>query len=140
MGQSTDAIIAFGFDLGEDVSDIEAFAEAEDHEDGLQGFFDEMIDIKPYKTEGWISFDEDRRIRAEAPVALIRHCSADYPMYFLAVPGTEQRASRGSPVDLEKRLPEISSGQLSAFISWCMKYEIELPRSGPSWHIFSDWG
>lgn len=140
MGQSTDAIIAFGFDLGEDLSDFKGLTEARKHEDGFTAGFDEMIGIKPYKTEGWVSFAEDERIRAEAPVALIRHCSVDYPMYFLAVPGTEQRASRGDPVDLEKRLPEISSGQLSAFISWCMKYEIELPRSGPSWHIFSDWG
>lgn len=139
MGQSTDALIAFGFDLGEDIEDFDVFT-SDDEDLGIDEIFDAHIGVVPYKEPGWVSHDEDEKIRAAAPAELIRHCSGDYPMYFLAVPGTKKLARRGYPEAIDPGHMEVPAEKVSAFLEWCTKHGIEVPEEGPHWHLFSDWG
>lgn len=136
MGTSTDAILAFGFDLGEDVP-----------ENLLpDGDFDEFVKEQAgltspkhsnYESEEWKEhFAACRKAVEQFPVDLITHCSYEYPMYFLAVRGTEQKAWRGSPRSVDA--PEMSGKQILELKRFCEKHEIEWQE--PKWHIFSMWG
>jgi hypothetical protein len=136
MGQSTDALMAFGFDLGEEVP--ERFAA--DEEDGFEA--DEFLlrdydaGIPDWTPDGppdyWRKKDE---ALAKLPVDIITHCSGEYPMYFLAVRGTNRRACRGTPVAAEQY--QIGQDEIAALRAFCEKHGIEWQL--PKWHIFSMW-
>ena len=136
MGLSTDAIVAFGFDLGEDF-EFDGY-NPEDYDDGMSEYFDRLIGIKEWQSEGWVSFEVDEEIRKAAPVELVLHCSYDYPMYFLAVRGTVTESNRGYPVEFVPQT--IDQEQLDEFKSWCDKHNIELPEDAPKWYVFSRMG
>ena len=150
MGTSTNAILAFGFDLG--VEDTEELPEKMlednrdiDEEDGFD--FNRVaakmagIEQPSVKYEGneeaWRAYWKKQSDAAKAcPIDLITHCSYDCPMYFLAVRGTKIVANRGFP-ELAV-MPPISGDQLQALRDFCARYEIDWQE--PAWHIFSLWG
>lgn len=85
---------------------------------------------------GLDKYYEDRKKVAETcPVELIRHCSGDYPMYFLAVKGHTYSASRGYPVEVEDL--NVDPKALEAFKAFCAKYGIEYTE--PKWYLASLW-
>lgn len=141
MGVSTDGIIAFGFQVG-DEDETPAFLEnVEDHD------FEEVQarDLgleKPtttnYDDPVWSAYWKAKRERipAEHPADLVHHCSGEYPMYFLAVPGTEVKANRGYPKAFS--LPVITDEQINALRLWCEKHGVEWQE--PKWHLMSYWG
>jgi len=136
MGQSTDALMAFGFDLGEEMPESFTY----DEDDGFEA--DEFLlrdyDVTiPEWTPGigqdyWRKKDE---LIAGLPVEIITHCSGEYPMYFLAVRGTEHQARRGYPEKAPQRA--IEQSEIDALRAFCEKHGIEWQE--PSWHIFSMW-
>ena len=148
MGQSTDAILAFGFDLGEELPDrlLEAGGSYED--EGADGFEWQKVaaslaglappaeewseETKAQWREHWAAC---RAAEAAHPLTIIDHCSGDYPMRFLAVNGTCQRASRGNPHAIE--IPPIDPSSIEALRSFCETFGIEWRE--PKWHIFSMW-
>jgi hypothetical protein len=149
MGVSTDAILAFGFDLGdaEDMSLAERFGAAERDEDEEDFDFDDWIArqagaIYPAGHSGidspeYRAYSEKRDAAiAACPVEVITHCSYDYPMHFLALRGTERKAWRGHPVKVETPAPDAS--RLAAMRAFCEQHGIEWQE--PAWHIFSLWG
>ena len=74
--------------------------------------------------------------RDACPVEVIWHCSGEYPMYFLALRGTERKAFRGTPVAVGiPRQP--TKKELKAMAEFCEKHGIEWQN--PQWHIFSMW-
>jgi hypothetical protein len=131
MGTSTDAILAFGFDLGEELP--EALTQMDEDADeawDFEAWLEDRLGLtdKEYK---------ERRAAIDAfPFDLVIHCSYDYPMYFLAARGTEQTAKRGYPeaVAMKEATPE----QAHAMRNFCEEFGIEW--SEPKWHIFSLWG
>lgn len=145
MGQSTDATIAFGFDLGHELP--EKLQEwADEHNDGSF----EMCELIHYMAGGkpWSQnmtskqsdahFKEKREAEAAFPVDIVTHCYHEYPMYFLCIRGTENTATRGEPVSIQ--LDELNPApdwkdKIKAF---CDQWEIEYQE--PNWHIFSYWG
>lgn len=136
MTTSTDAILAYGFDLGEDRPEFL---------DGYEDFEDFIVEqarlIMPetddYKDPAWKAYWQAKREAVAAyPIELITHCSCEYPMYFLAVRGTEIQASRGTPVRLEMNLPPTKE-QLRAMQTFCEQRGIEWQM--PGWHLFSYW-
>lgn len=133
MGTSANAILAFGFDLGEELP--EALTHIDPEDDDADGWeFDQWI------VERLGLADQDYDVRRSAvqafPFDLITHCSYDYPMYFLAARGTEQVARRGYPtaVAMKEATPE----QVQAMRDFCAEFGIEW--SEPQWQIFSLWG
>ena len=142
MGQSTNAILAFGFDLGEPSEELlKAFGTDPDNDSSID--FEQWIETQAglvYPAGGtdkaYRAYRKARDAAAAAcPVDLITHCSGDYPMYFLAVRGTEMTAHRGDPtaVTIEAVAPE----KIQAMRELCEKHGIEWKE--PGWHIFSMW-
>jgi hypothetical protein len=146
MGTSTDAILAFGFDLGEqeELPDALLAACRDDDEGGFA--FDSLVAkeiglVEPthgnYEAPEWPAhWKAKREAEAAYPLDLIGHCSGDYRMWFLAVRGTEQRARRGSPVAINE-LPQPPADRIEAMRAFCEGYGIEWQE--PRWYIFSDW-
>lgn len=146
MGVSTDAILAFGFDLGdeEDVTLAERFG-AEEDDDSFD--FDEWIGkqagaVYPAGYAGinspeYVAYYEKLQAAiAACPVEVITHCSYDYPMHFLALRGTEARAWRGKPQTVQTEPPPPE--RIAAMRAFCEEHDIEWKE--PQWHIFSMWG
>ncbi|HEY5851270.1 MAG TPA: hypothetical protein VIT62_10960 [Lysobacter sp.] len=134
MGTSTNAILAFGFDIGEELPDS-LLPEDEDE------FFDFEEWLCGRLGLEWSEGRDDdywlkRRAAIEAfPVDLVAHCSGDYPMYFLAVRGTESTALRGTPQRVQLTPP--SEAAIICMREFCAEHGIEWRE--PDWHIFSMW-
>ncbi len=148
MGQSTDALAAFGFDLGssEDFEWPEALAVPDD--DGnpeawpdLSGYLERRAGLtKPttgdYKDPAWSAYwAAAREAEVAFPVDLVQHCSGEYPMWIFALRRTVQRASRGSPSALTAGI--ILGAEVAAMKALCE--EMGLPWSEPAWLLFSNW-
>lgn len=152
MGQSTDAIIAYGFDLGED------------HElpwaehDGIEEWWDELTGFEPsdYPFDENECYDDtpERRERVEAyfaeraewrrehplPIQEIRHCSGDYPMIFIAAKGSQIRAHRGypKPFAAQDLVESVGVREADQLIQFCIDHKIERPNP-IGWQLFSMW-
>src|SRR5688572_2990968 len=117
MGVSTDAIIAFGFDLGEELP--ESLMTDADGEESFDWW--NWLDIYLGLGE-----EEDYKVRSDArksfPLDVITHCSYDYPMYFLAISGTENRADRGTPEDVS--LSDVDAEKIEFMRAFCEKHGI----------------
>lgn len=143
MGQSTDALMAFGFDLGEDEELPEAFRESMRGEDGDD--FDPDValprdygfDVPQFSTV--ISYKKYAAARdaalAQIPVDIVAHCSGEYTMRFLCVRGTSVKARRGYPSEAPQRT--IAPSEIDALRAFCDKHGIEWQE--PRWYIFSMW-
>lgn len=144
MSQSTDAILAFGFNLTDEDEDIKEIFGV-DEEDEFE--FDEWLAtmagaIYPAGHAGidspaYVAYSNACKAAVAAcPVELVTHCSAEYPMYFLAVRGTVTTAKRGYPEAVFTYVPE--QERIDAARAFCIEMGIELQE--PQWHIFSMWG
>lgn len=138
MGTSTDAILAFGFDLGEELPEaLTAMPEDEDDSWEFEAWAAARAGLEPWSESRPDDYWERRRAAiAATPYDLITHYSYDYPMYFLAARGTEVRAYRGTPKEIDT--PEIPSATIDAMRAFCAEFGIEWQE--PRWHIFSLWG
>jgi hypothetical protein len=149
MGQSTDAKIAFGVDFGEDAEfPWERYEE-------VQWWRDLNEFVNPVPEPDWSSdrtkpqadrqekitayFDAQRAwdLANPCPVEVVSHCSGDYPMWILAVPGTHTSANRGYPAKLDPN-DFARNPNTTAFHEFCEKHGIELSEE-PAWLLFSNW-
>lgn len=141
MSQSTDAILAFGFDLGEmELEEIlKQDTNGEDFEDWLAT---QAGVVYPAGHAGIHSAEYEAYAAARhaaiaaCPVELVRHCSDECTMYFLALRRSVTRASRGYPEPIS--LTEPTPAQRDAMAMFCAGLSIEWQE--PSWHLFSYWG
>lgn len=81
-----------------------------------------------------------REVENKFPVEIGSHCRYDYPMYYLAVMGTETNAHQGDPTPI---------GDLNTYSSWktdldafMEEYGIEKPEgyNQPGWWMVSNYG
>jgi hypothetical protein len=141
MGVSTDAILAFGFDLGEELPEALLEVLAEDSYFTFEDFVLKLAGLvaPDYDKIGLPEWDDYRSAKSKAitefPVEIVRHCSGSCPMYFLSVNGTQQSARRGYPQDV--KLVDISEEQLARLKEFCERFGIEWQE--PSWQLFSYW-
>ena len=139
MGVSTDGQICFGiaFEEGSEFPwdrDEDADWDIEDWWRRLHGWneFWTEADIGYFDRQG--TFDAEHPM----PVQLVMHCSYDYPMYILSLPGTLIRASRGYPAELPSDMGERDGIPL---IDFCEEHGIELSEEQkPCWLLTSLWG
>lgn len=141
MGVSTDAIIAFGFDLGDELPDaLSDFMSEHEHDSELVLAADHGITLPEYMGRDYKEYAAARE-EALAPlkIDLIPHCSGDYSMWFLAARGSNKTASRGHPQALEVADLAASFGAevIEAMRAFCERHGIEWQE--PKWHIFSMW-
>jgi len=132
MGQSTDAILVYGFDLGEDWA-----------EDGLENMIPDDIIEKIQRMEGFYDLHEGitdylKANGVEHGVEIINHCSCDYSMKLLGI--EVSRAWRGDVrhldlVELEhRRRDEVwdEHVQLAANL-------LGIPEKDAGWLLVSMW-
>lgn len=145
MGVSTDAILAYGIDLGEEWHDKVPWGEEEDQdmEYWLYSLDPDRLDYDyemASEEEREAVWAVRREFIADFPVEDIHHCSGDYPMLFLAVRGTKVRASRGYPKKIEMADlhvdPFVAGRFLARLKGWGIEFEVE----DLAWHLFSYWG
>ena len=147
MGVSTDAILAYGFDLGEEEDQSMAERFGAQVEDGESFDFEDWVAGRSGAVypagHGGIDSPEYRAYAAKrdaaiaaCPVEMVMHCSYDYPMYFLAIRGTESRARRGYPQAVVAG--EVAPELVASARAFCEAHGIDWKE--PAWHIFSMWG
>lgn len=136
MGVSTDAIIAFGFDLGEERP---GWLLTGDDWDAVVARDAGLCrpETKNYDDPAWSQYwDAKKAAVAVCPVELVYHCSWEYPMYFLAVYGTKLKAYRGSPTTFKLRDP--GAPTIAGMEQWCAAHGVEWRT--PGWYLMSMWG
>ena len=147
MGVSTDAILVFGIDLNEngycEEGEHPAFLEelADEDEGGVwEVIFEDVIAKDAGLERGDMDWQEWDKIigpaKETAGVDLAHHCHSDYPMYILAIAGTEMRARRGFPIGMDA-LPAISTEQTDKLQDFCKRHSI--PWRQPQWLLCSIW-
>jgi hypothetical protein len=138
MGVSTDAILFWGitFEEGADyLDDIDDRAEEAEEEDEAREVPrpEDRGDIRSPEWEEWRG--RFWAWKKEQPT-VGRHCSGDYPMYYVTVGGSERRASRGSAVEVTSL--EVEPGWGPKLKAYCER--LGLPWSEPKWWLVSYWG
>lgn len=149
MGTSTDGILAYGFDLGEDYGfewddesprpvwvDSDEYEAAENVLLAADGFTEPEPDFNDDR-EGWLAWSSrrDEAIKALG-VEIVYHCSDECSMHILAA--KHFRNSRGFAVEVDFDLPENADERLA----WAVevlgldKFKDEEPR----WLLASWWG
>lgn len=125
MGNSADAILVFGFDLGEEQP--EQFDED----------FEEYIWNKYGKGAGthksaW-AFSESY------PITLVRHSTWDFPCFVLGLTRTQVSATWGSPKALNVADFTVTPEEVDMLKKWCAENNIGIDGE-PSWILCSMWG
>lgn len=129
MGISSDGILVFGIDLGEEQPEFMGEC------DGFDDYMDSQNGLPQWGEVGH-DWDATHAFRNSYPASMTLHCSYDYPMHILAVPGTETTAYRGSPKEIE--FLSVSDEKVDAFKAWCVEHGIEDPE--PKWLLASMYG
>jgi hypothetical protein len=112
MGVSTDAILVYGFDLGEE-EDIE----------------DERIRDVIEKADN-LELEDNR-------AAIVGHCSHDYRMIIVAVPNTKRVAKRGYPTTIDPASMAVPQERVAELRAFCEAHGI--PWQEPRWILCSMW-
>ena len=130
MGVSTDAILVFGIACG-DEDEVPGFMLGFDD---FNEYLNSISGLPEYGEEGH-SFDAQRKFSESVPADMTLNCSYDYPMYILAVRGTEMRAWRGSPMEITSL--DVPVEKVEAFKAWVSERGIV---GEPKWLLCSLWG
>lgn len=136
MGVSTNAYLAFGIDLGDELPEswLEVMEESDEEFN-----FEEFLQSKGIDVE-------------KCPVHCVEHCSRSERHYFLYVPGKIYEANRGCPTEIpgdskhcnaSSSLTSLEIGveEYNQFVLWCMENDILniVDEINPVWVLFSDW-
>lgn len=140
MGTTTNGFIFYGFVFDEDHRfpwmNEDGEGEIDDWWLKVTGFTPSPSSIEKYFAErdAW-------QKEHPLPVEIENYCSADFPMYALAVPGTVTTGRRGGPTVLPfgALSKSVSLDKVNAFLEFCEKHEIKPPHD-LKWFVASYWG
>lgn len=126
MGQSTDAILFYGIDLGEP-----------DPYDRPSVY--DLIERLEEEPGGW---NLQRELEKKYGVRIGRHCSREYPMFYIAEKEHEYRAWRGShtrinPAELITPRLRSSIGPVEQLLA---DEGVEFDLDDIGWYLVSWWG
>lgn len=149
MGMSTDAILCYGFSVGEE-------EETPEWLEPFDGDFDDFLAsieglTPPYKDYDQKRFREDSSYHAEWSlywekknalekvfgIQLVRHCCCDAPMYILAIGDSVRTASRGYPEEIGQSIEALKEWRETLKL-FCKKAGIEFQE--PQYLLCSDMG
>lgn len=125
MGVSTDGILVFGIDLGEELPEF-----LEEFEDVWWDFTNSI--------SGETEYEKRSEFRKNYPLDLVTYCSHEYPMYILAINGTETNVSRGYTEEIDPDDMKVPEDKIAALKAFCEEYDIEWQE--PKWLLASMWG
>lgn len=129
MGISSDGILYFGFQVGQDEEPPEWMGEFDDFDDFLVAKAG-LPDDSPYEVR--------RGIIKECPAELQMYCSYDYPMYILGIRDAEHRVNRGYTAEITAENLIVAPEKIAAFKAWCDANSIEWQE--PKWLLCSMYG
>lgn len=138
MGQSTDAILVFGIEVGDEGEN--PFISEDDYDTKDEEWLEERESVMDYmdviaKAEGYdYSWAGGKNSH---PLVMVDHCSGDYPMYILGLARTHTLASRGSPEEIDPVDMSVTEEEIKLLRDFCEKYNIEY--SEPKWLLCSMW-
>jgi len=148
MSVTTNAIIAYGISLDEDQEipwETGDDTEVEEWWLKVNGYeppfkmFDEhgmwINGVEPPQEKQDVYWNH-RRAALEAnplPVEIVLHCSGDYRMYIVAVPGTVTEAYRGYPVAISVIRPPTEMSK--PVMDFCERFGLK--GDGPDWWLAS---
>ena len=146
MGQSTNGILFYGINLGENGDEFTFDDEAEHYEldfetiyaakHGLlepEGDYDDLL-TRPLFKAYW---DKKSSLLKSCPCEIDTYGSSDYPLYFVAVKAGKYLVHRGYTTEIPDGLtakPEWKE-QIKAYCEL-----MGLPYSDPKWLLVSYWG
>lgn len=143
MGTSTNGILAYGYDLGEDFAGLNDYQRDEpDWFDEREGWR-ESAHITLLKAHGFAEtdwqadgfFERKREAEKAMGVELKAYCSSEYSMYLLAAKVQTCYRGDADPVDLT--LPDNADERLS----WALGVLGITPKADkPQWLLASYWG
>ena len=144
MGVSTNGQIAFGYSFEEETEfpwgdDVEAWWRK------VRGYTPEvelydadgnyLNGIEPSK-EATSAYYAAQRAWDKAnpmPVEIELHCSYDYPMCIIAVPGTCYSNRRGFPQEIDPAALVVTAEQRASLDAFCNEFDIEIPGEAKWW-------
>lgn len=91
-------------------------------------------DLSKYFDERYAALEENK-----LPIELVNYCSANVPMYILAVPSTIKRALRGYPTWFNPDELTVSDEEKLSLLSFCKTHGI-VTLEAPMWWLSSYWG
>ena len=153
MSVSTDSILCYGFEVGDedekpDWMEPQGDDEEFDFETFLVSKFSDSIkdpaefdkadyDSNPETRKQWSDYwAAKRELVKSVNVDLVSHCSGDYPMYVIAVKASITMARRGYPKKLAGDIV-VDPGWHKILEDFCEKTGI--PMSEPCWVLCSYW-
>ena len=137
MGQSTDAILFYGFHaeegdwdeiIGDDWEDAYA-AKKGDPEPGVPY---DTAENKKLHSDFWNR--KSKLVDAE-PCEVGTHCSGDFPMPFVCVKASKTRACRGYPEEIKSL--DVGEDWKAILMAFCEL--LGIPWQEPKWWLVSDW-
>lgn len=145
MGVTTNGLLFFGIDLGEDWEPL--WGEDFGFED-LEEFDDFLVKETPYANGSYpeTASEEERDrwwkarkgIIEATPVDHVIHCSFDYPMHAFVVRGFSFSASRGFPDEISPDSLVVPEAKIAEFKRWLEEHDF--PVEEPKWFLASLWG
>jgi hypothetical protein len=122
MGTSTDAILVYGIPLEEDA--IDEYGEPSEGEEDTNSLPSRMAFMGD-TIDG---------------VRIAYHCSNKCTMHIAAAAGTERRARRGYPVEIDPAslaVDPVWAPRLETFVA---KHNLQTMGKPPGWYLVSYWG
>ena len=141
MSVSTDAILFFGIEFGEDCQiSLDDGEYWDDLGDKWEKRHIQRPTISGYSGPEW---DEWRAKQKEFRTSGIgiytgRHCSSDYPMYYVSLEAHRQSNPRGYVTEIDSSKMTPTQEQLDALTQFCEEHSI--PWKTPGWKLVSYWG
>lgn len=160
MGQSTDAVIFYGYcwddecDLFDDpeVEWPEIIAIERGHKNPWK-FFPPEIEKLPYEQkeiaskqwcdenrqiiDGWYAIK--KKIEKEFGVDIGSHCSGECSIPYVHIPESEITAHRGYPVELSNQSLQVDASWDERLDAFMKALKIERPHKVPGWRLVSWW-
>lgn len=104
--------------------------------------------IKPAESKITEYFKHKRDFRKQypIPVQLVNGCSANHPLYIIAVPSSIHTCSRGYPRAINTTDFQVNDKDIVTLIDFCEKYcsprndYDKFPEMNPQWYLSSYWG
>ena len=140
MGVSTDGLLVFGINFGEELP--EPFRGYEEFdldeiiadEGGLTIWRDNMTDEE--STAYWA---RKKELVEASPVTHVMHCSWQHPDHIFAVRGFSHRAARGFPEKIGVQDLDVPFAKIEAFKKWLTDHGVDVDEE-PVWFLASMWG
>lgn len=145
MGTSTDGQLCYGVAFEEehefpwDGMELEGWWR-EVNACPVESPYDEHGEYKPGITDTDDYFDQRHKWDAAnpLPIELVNCCSADCPIWILAVPASIQSCSRGYPHTFNPADLTITEEEVQKLLDFCERFGIEITEL--KWLLSSYWG